>query len=341
MMLHKNHKPKNQFLKRLPEMSLKGRKATGTWLFGFLTLLSLLNAFNAIIQLNSGNTVTNFRIFNAQLGSLNAEVYFWISIITTFVLFGVTSLFVYRGLPVDPLVLNRLTKVEENLSLNQNMLENTQIGFFRKLEESEKANEEIFRKASLSIEDMKKENSEGLTQQKTTLKTVEEETKQNGEVIKKQAAELVTIKKKIDKLLKEPARTKKARLASGTNLSKFKSMTPRLATKLNGLKINTVSELLASDPAAIAERASEMVETIATKQSEAQLLMVPGIDEKHAKLLVKAGITSRKELADQDPIQLYRSIAGMAKTSIERGEMTADKLPTIEDVSEWTRQARL
>ena len=322
-------------------MSLKGRKATGTWLFGFLTVLSLLNAFNAVIQLNNGNTVTNFRIFGAQLGSLSSEAYFWISIITTFLLFGVTSLLVYRGLPVDPLVLNRLTKVEENLSLNQNMLENTQIGFFKKLEENEKANEEIFRKSSLSIEDMKKESSENLNQQKTALKTMEEETIKNSEAIKKQATELATIKKKINELAKEPSKAKKAKLTSDTSLNKFKSITPRLATKLNNLKINTVSELLASEPVSIAEKASEMVETIANKQAEAQLLMVPGVDENYAKLLVKAGITSRKELADQDPVQLYRSIIGLARTSMEKGEMASGKLPTIENVSEWTRQARL
>lgn len=328
-------------MKRLPKMSLKGRKATGTWLFGFFTLLSLLNAFSAIIQLNSGNTVASFRIFDAQLGSLNVEIYLWISIVTTFVLFGITLLWVYRGLPVDPLVLNRLAKVEESLSVNQNMLENTQIGFFRKLEENEKANEEIFRKTNLSIEDMKKESTENLTQQKTALKTMEEEARKSSEAIKNQAADLVAIKKKIDKIGKEPVKTKKAKLKSGTSLDKFSSITPTLATKLNGLKISTVSELLASEPTTIAEKASEMVETIAKKQAEAQLLMVPGIDEKHARLLVKAGITSRKELADQDPIDLYRSIVGLAKTSMGKGEMPAGRLPSIEDVSEWTRQARL
>lgn len=341
MTLHKSHKSRKPVLKRLTKMSLKGRKATGTWLFGFLTLFSLLNAFNAVIQLNSGNTVANFRIFDAQLGSLNAEVYFWISIITTFVLFGVTSLLVYRGLPVDPSVLDRLTKVEQGVSLNQNMLENTQIGFFKKLEENENANEEIFRKTNLSIEDMKKQNTENLTQQKTALQSMEEEARGNSQVIKNQAADLVTIKKKIDKILNEPVKTKKAKLTSRTNLDKFSSITPTLATKLNGLKINTVSELLASEPTTIAERAYEMVDTIAKKQAEAQLLMVPGIDERHAKLLVRAGITSRKELADQDPIQLYRSIVGLAKTSMEKGEMPAGRLPSIEDVSDWTRQARL
>ncbi len=294
-----------------------------------------------MIQLNSGATLANFRILDAQLGSLNVEVYFWISIITTFLLFGITSLLVYRGLPVDPLVLNRLAKVEERLSLNQNMLENTQIGFFKKLDDNEKANEEILRKTNVSIEDMKKDSTENLNQQKTALKTMEEETRKNSEAIKSQTADLTTIKKKIDQIGKEPVKTKRAKLTSGTSLDKFSSLTPTLATKLNGLKISTVSELLASEPIAIAEKASEMVETIAKKQAEAQLLMVPGIDENHAQLLVKAGIMSRKELADQDPIHLYRNVIGLAKTSVEKGEIPAAKLPSIEDVSEWTRQARL
>jgi len=321
-------------------MSKNGRKGTATWLLGFLTLLATLSVFNAVIQLNSNSPIALFKIFSITLGSLNAEAYFWISIIVAFVLFGATSFSIYRGLPADPQVLQKLAKVEENLTLNSNMLENTQIGFFRKLEENEKANDEIFRKTNTSLEDMKKETGANLAQQKKALQKMEEESRKNAEAVKKQAADLANLKKKIEKIGKEvPAR--KAKLTSKTRLKKFKGISPRLATKLSEMKITTVSELLAADPATIAEKASELVETIANKQAEAQLLMVPGVDETHAKLLVKVGITSRKELANQDPVQLYRGIVGIAKTYVEKREMSARKVPTIEDISSWTKQARL
>jgi predicted RecB family nuclease len=69
--------------------------------------------------------------------------------------------------------------------------------------------------------------------------------------------------------------------------------------------------------------------------------MVPGIDEDSADLLVKFGITSRRELADQDPVHLYRGVVGIARTYVEQGKLSAAKLPTVEDVSSWIRQAQL
>jgi hypothetical protein len=220
------------------------------------------------------------------------------------------------------------------------MLENTQIGFFRKLEDNEKANDEIFRKLNINLEDMKKEASDNLEKQKKALQNMEEESRKNTETIKKQATELTILKKKIERIGKE-TKPQKARLAGQTKLKNVQSIPSRLATRLNSMKISNVSELLAADSGTIAEKASELVETIANLQAEAQLLMVPGIDEKHAALLVKVGITSRRELANQDSVQLYRGMVGIAKTYVEQGKMSARKVPTIEDVSSWIRQARL
>jgi len=321
-------------------MSRNGRKGTATWLLTFFTLLGILNVFNSVIQLNlnGSDSIAYFRVSSVTLGSLGVEGYFWISLIMTFVLFGVTSLSVYRGLPVDPQVLQRIAKVEENLAVNSNMIENTQIGFFRKLEENEKANEEVFRKINLGVEDMRKEASDNLANQKKALESMEEVGRKNAEVIKKQATELTSLKKKIDNIGKET--TQKPKLTSQTRLENVKSISPRLATKLSQMKTTNVSELLAADPASIAEKAAELVETIANVQAQAQLLMVPSIDEKHAELLVKYGITSRRELASQDPVQLYRGIVGIAKTYVEQGKMSEQKVPTIEDVSLWIKQAQ-
>jgi len=321
-------------------MSTNGKKGAITWLFGFLTLLAIFNVFNAIIQLNNSSANASFQIFGISFGSLNIEAYFWISIISTFVFFGATSLSIYRGLPTEPQVLQRIAKVEENLTLNSNMLENTQIGFFRRLEENEKANDEIFRKVNMSLEDMRKEAFDSLTKQSKVLLNMEKESKENTETIRKQATELTNLKKKIDKVGKE-TKAQKAKLTSKTRLEKFKGISPRLANKLKGIKIANVGELLAADPAFVAENSSELVETIANMQAEAQLMMIPSIDEKHAELLVKVGVTSRKELANQDPVQLYRGIVGIAKTRVEQGKMSARKVPTIEDVSLWIKHARV
>lgn len=323
-------------------MSKNGYKGTATWLFGFLTLLAVLNVFSALIQLNLNGSasIAYFSIFNISFGGLNTEAYFWVSFIITFLLFGLTSFLVYRGLPADPKMLQRIAKIEENLTVNSNMIENTQIGFFRRLEENEKANEDIFRKVNTSLGDMKKETSDNFTLQKKAWEKMEEESRNNAETIKKQAIELTSLKNKIDKIKSEPV-IQRPKVTSRTKLDKVKSISPRLATKLNQMKTTNVSELLAADPATIAEKAAELVETIANVQAHAQLLMVPSINEKDAELLVKFGITSRRELANQDPVQLYRGIVGIAKTYVEHGKLSPRKVPTVEDVSSWIKQARL
>ena len=328
--------------KWLETMSKNGYKGTATWLFGFLTLLAVLNVFNALIQLNLNGSasIAYFRIFNISFGGLNTEAYFWVSFIVTFLLFGAISFLVYHGLPADPKMLQRIAKIEENLAVNSNMIENTQIGFFRRLEENEKANEEIFRKVNINLGDMKKETSDNLTAQKKTLEKMEEESRNNAETINKQATELTNLKKKIDKIKTETI-IQKPKVTSRTKLDKVKSISPRLATKLSQMKTTNVSELLAADPATIAENVAELVETIANVQAQAQLLMVPGISEKNAELLVKFGITSRRELANQDPVQLYRGVAGIAKTHVEHGKLSPRKVPTVENVSSWIKQARL
>ena len=68
--------------------------------------------------------------------------------------------------------------------------------------------------------------------------------------------------------------------------------------------------------------------------------MIPGVDENDAELLVDAGITSRRELADQDLVQLSRRISEIAKTYIEEGKVSKEENPTIEEISSWIRIAK-
>jgi hypothetical protein len=217
------------------------------------------------------------------------------------------------------------------------MIENTQIGFFKKLEDSEKLNDEAFHKINSNLEESRKEVADNLTMQKTTLQNMEKETEKNADHVKKQATDLAKIKKSLEQL--ESRDNEKPKVNGQTKLEDFKNVSSNLATKLGHIKITNVSELLATDSTSIAEKTGELPENIAHLQAQAQLLMVPGIDEKHSELLVKCGVTSRRELANQDPIQLYRGIVGIAKTYTEQGKMPPSKVPTIEDVSSWIKQA--
>ena len=312
-----------------------------TWVLGLLTLIAVLSVFNALVQLNlyGNGATTYFGIFDATLGSLNVETYFWMSVIIMFLLFTATCFSIYRGLPLEPQIMQRLAKVEENLATNSNMLENTQIGFFKKLEDTEKTSEESFHKVHQNLEDTKKDVADNLAKQNHILRSVEKETEENADNVKKQSTDLTKIKKTLEEL--ENRNNEKSKLTGQTKLEDFKNVPTNLASKLGRIKVTNVSELLATDSVSIAEKTGELPENIAHLQAQAQLLMVPGIDEKEAELLVRFGVTSRRELANQDPVQLYRGLSGIAKTYIDQGKMTQSKIPTIEDVSQWIKQAHL
>ena len=324
-------------------MTTKRISGVLTWILGLLTLIAVLNVFNALIHLNlyGPGADTTFSIFNSTLGSMNAEAYFWISAITSLILFSATSFSVYRGLPVDPQIPQRIAKVEENLATNSNMLENTQIGFFRKLEDGEKRADETFQKITQNIAETRKELGENLDVQRKALESLEKEAEKSTDSVKKQATELTKIKKTMDEINDNKIKTQKPKLNGQTKLEDFRNVPSGLAAKLNLARITNVSELLAVDSTSIAERTGQSPETIAHLQAQAQLLMVPGIDENHSELLVKFGVTSRRELANQDPVQLYRGLNGIAKTYVEQGKMPQSKVPTIEDVSQWIKQAHL
>jgi len=317
-------------------------KGTLVWIFAFLSVVAGLNMFNAVmlLTLRGGDFVADFSIMTLQLGSVSVLAYFLVSVITTFVLLGLTFFFMFQGLPADPDLLQRLSKVEASLAMSTNMLENMQIGFFRRLEDNEKATDESLKKMKISLDEARKETNDALEKQRRALREAQKENKRNTDVIKKQATEVSSMRKRVEKIEKtlSPAKTK---LTSKSKLKAVKGVQPRLAAGLKTMGITNVGQFLTTDPAVIAEKTMEFPETVTNLQAKAQLLMVPGIDPNDAELLVKVGITSRKELADQDPIQLSRAIVNIANTYVERGKMSTNRVPTVDDVWSWIRSAKL
>jgi len=322
-------------------MSTEKTKGTRVWIFAFLTFVAGLNVFNAVMMLTlrGSDFVIEFSIFDLKLSIVSVLAYFLISSITTFVLLGLTFFFMFRGLPSDPNVLQRLSKVETSLALSANMLENMQIGFFRRLEDNEKATFESLQKMSMSLDEARKETNNSLEKQRKALQDVRKENKKSADIVKKQAAEVAGVRKRVQKIEKvlSPA---KAKLTSKSKLEAVKGVKPRLAEGLKTMGITKVGQFLTTDPAVIAGKTMELHETVTNLQAQAQLLMVPGVDANDAELLVKTGITSRKELADQDPVQLCRAIVNVANTYVEKGKMSATRVPTIDDVWSWIRSAK-
>jgi len=316
-------------------------KGTLAWVSAFLSFLAGLNVFNAVMlmTLRGGDFIAEFSILDLKFGSVSVLAYFLVSIITTFALLGLTFFFMFQGLPADPDVLQRLSKVETGLTLSTDMLENMQIGFFRRLESTEKATDEALQKMNISLGEARKETNDALEKQGKAMQDAQKENRKNTEVIQKQAAEVASTRKRVEKIEKalSPAKTK---LTSKSKLEAVKGVKPRLAEGLKTMGITNVGQFLMTDPSVIAQKTAELHETVTNLQAKAQLLMVPGIDANDAELLVKAGITSRKELAEQDPVQLCRAIVNIANAYLEKGKMSASRVPTVDDVWSWIRSAK-
>jgi hypothetical protein len=234
------------------------------------------------------------------------------------------------------------------------MLENMQIGFFKRLEDSEKtteqglqkmnirldesdkATEATLEKVNASLEQAGKTTNGALQSQNKILQSTQSENKKNAQAFKKQSKDLTNVKKKIERIEKTltPGKTK---LTSKSKLEAIKGVKPSLATGMRNLGIKNVGEFLVTDPATIAEKTNVLHETVTNLQGQAQLLMIPGVDADDAELLTKAGVTSRKELANQDPVQLTRAIVNSLSAE---GKASKSRAPTVDDVWLWIRSAR-
>jgi myosin heavy subunit len=322
-------------------MSRGKTKATLVWVSGFLSFVAGLNMFNSIVlmTLRGSDSIIDFSLSTLHLGSLSALSYLLVSITITFVLLGVTFFSMFQGLPVDSDVLQRLSKVEEGLGLSANMLENMQIGFFRRLEDNEKATDQAIQRMSISLEEARKQTNDSLENQKKALQNAQKESQKNADVIEKHASQVAALRKHVRRIEKALSPSK-AKLTSNSRLDSVKGVKPSLADGMRNMGIANVGQFLITDPAVIAEKTTELHETVTNLQARAQLLMVPSVDANDAELLVKAGITSRKELAEQDPVQLCRAIANVANTYVETGKMSASRVPTVDDVWSWIRSAK-
>ena len=130
------------------------------------------------------------------------------------------------------------------------------------------------------------------------------------------------------------------RLKSQDNPEEIKGIGPRLGEELRALGITNVGELITAEPSLIDEKTRASRDMAERLQATAQLLMIPGVDENDAEMLVDAGVTSRRELADQDLVPLSRKIREIAKTYLEEGKISEDEKPTIEEISSWIRMAK-
>lgn len=216
------------------------------------------------------------------------------------------------------------------ISVLENKVDKTGKKLSNDLEEQQK----VMKRVNL----LSKVGATALMEQGKVMMGIKQLSQNGAEALKKQKAELKEIKVRLEKI-EEKIMPIQAKLKSVDNPEDIKGIGPTLGKELRGLGITSVGEFLTTDPTIIGEKTRVSQEMAYNLQTFAQLLMIPGIDENDAELIIGAGIKSRKELAAQDLIQFSRKVGEIAKNYIDEGKISKDEYPTIEEIYSWIRMA--
>jgi len=350
------------------------KRGITVWISAFATFLAILSSFAMVILLlnKEAGAIVNPYILGSIFGDLSVESYLWISVTTTFIFLGITCIIAYRKQPPKPEIIKMFLKVGGNLAALRKAQENTIIETADQMEYDRKVNHKFFNKVNSNFEETNKETLAILADQRKMIKkarldmisTIEKKTDETGEklsadlkkqgtvmigvkrlseegatALKNQRAELEEIKLRLGRIEGNIVPTQ-AKLKTFDNPEDIKGIGPALGKELSGLGITSVGEFLTTDPTIIGEKTRVSQEMAENLQSTAQLMMIPGVDANNAEILIDAGIKSRRELADQDLIQLSRKVGEIAKIYVDQGKISKDEYPTIEEISSWIRTAR-
>ena len=350
------------------------KRGITVWISAFATFLAILSSFAMVILLvNEGaGSIVRPYIIGSICGDLSVEAYLWISVTTTFIFLGITCIIAYRKQPPKPEIVKMFLKVGGNLAALRKAQEASITEMADQMEYERKVNHKFFNKVNSNFEETNKETLALLAEQRKTIKkarldmisTIEKKTDETGEklsadlkkqgtvmigvkrlseegatALKKQRAELEDIKLRLGRIEGNMVPTQ-AKLKSLDEAEDIKGIGPALGKELSGLGITSVGEFLTTDPVIIGEKTRVSQEMAENLQAMAQLMMIPGVDANDAEILIDAGIKSRRELADQDLIQLSRKVGEIAKIYVDQGKISKDEYPTIEEISSWIRMAR-
>ena len=356
-------------------MSAHLKRGVIVWILAFLTFLAAINVFNAVmlgVDKKAEDTIYPYLIRYVIPKGIELQYYFWISVAATCVFLALTSIAAYRRLP-DPHLFWKIDKLEEGIADNADTIRATQTSLLVDLENNKRAREEFMNKINTTLADtrketlstlekhreaveetnknlqkttremmstLEKEHSKSIQQMNMTLENATKETHSMLEkAMKKQMAQIKEITKRVERL--EQKLIPQPKLTSQNRPEDIKGIGPQLGKELRALGITNVAELITADSRTLAEKTRASRDMIRRLQTTAQLLMIPGIKENHTELLEEAGITTRKDLATQEPIPLSQKLEPIVKTYVEQGRLTESEKPTIEEISSWIRHAKI
>jgi chromosome segregation ATPase len=188
------------------------------------------------------------------------------------------------------------------------------------------------------VADVKETVTKQLGEMGTALAQHEQRQKRTAATITKQRTEIAEIKLKLEKIEEELAKPQPL-LTSQSNVEEVNGIGPKKGTALKEIEIANVGEFIMADPKVAAEKMGASEKTVEKLQKRAQLSMVPGLKDTDIFLLEEAGITDRKSLAEQDPIELSKKINAIFKTNVEKKKVSEEDKPTIEEIDSWVKSA--
>ena len=358
-------------------MSVNWRKGIAIWILGFFTFIAALSTINATIVWTDKGSDAPVRLYIIEgivpsWSPMPVTTYFWMSLTATFILLGITTIQAVRQPRLGLEMQKMASKVEDEMVATRGTLDATRVSLFAKMEDEKIARQDMFTTLNTNMDSAKKEMLEELEKQRKAAekasKDLEDASKELGnlrnEVLdtmakhmkivqaierssrkttattEKNMKELANLRARLEKLETELI-PPKPKLTSASRTEEVKGVGPRLAEELKAMGITNVGELLLADPKSIGAKTRATPEMATHMQGRAQLLMIPGIDENDADMLMDAGISSRSKLATQDAVELGRKLDRVARTYIAEGKVSEGEKPTIEEISSWIKQAKL
>jgi chromosome segregation ATPase len=186
------------------------------------------------------------------------------------------------------------------------------------------------------IADIRETVAKQLVEVETAMAQQEQRQKKTAKTITKQRTEIAGIQSKLEKLESELSKPKPV-LTSRSNVEQIKGIGPKRGLVLREMGITNVGDFIIADAKAVAEKMGTAEKNVEKLQKQAQLLMVPGLNETDILLLEEVDITDRKSLAEQDPIELSKKINGIFKANVEKGKVSEEDKPTIEEIDSWVK----
>jgi predicted flap endonuclease-1-like 5' DNA nuclease len=206
-------------------------------------------------------------------------------------------------------------------------------------DEIQDINENLVNLFTKNLAEVKDDLSRQLVGIENTMAAHERRNKKLEKTFSKQEEEIGNVKLELERLEAEFI-SPKAQLTSDSKPEDVRGIGENTGNELREMGITSVGDLVLTDAAVIAER-TEMSEKMVEKlQGRAQLAMVPGVGERDLVLLEEVGVMNRKELADQDPLELGRKINGVFDFCVEKGKISEAEKPTVEEIYSWVKFAQ-